>query len=100
MDNWFVKNLGDPLLAGDALEQIKDAFLSDYEKSHRPTDMAIFVRHEAEGQLHCDVKIYFPPSSAAIARAVAAVHCARPSPDDLGLLVGSDDAKFILFSQK
>ena len=98
MNSWFVKNLGDALLAGDMLEHIKSLFMSEYEKSNCPRDMAIFVRHESEGQLHCEVKVYFPPSTAVVARAVDAVDCVRPSADDLGLLAGSDAARSMLFA--
>lgn len=97
MNSWYVKNLGDAMLTGDALDHIKTLFMSEYKKSNCPKNMAVFVRHESEGQLHCDVKVYFPPSSAAVARALDAVLCGRPSPDDLGLLAGSDHARAIYF---
>ena len=89
MRNWFAINLGDAMLAGDALDQVKALFLAEYEKAHRPAEMAVFVRHESEGRLHCEVKAYFSPASAAVAEALDAVPCEMPSTDGLGLLAGS-----------
>ena len=97
MNTWFTKNLGDALLAGDTLERIKAQFLSAYAKSNCPKEMAVFIRHESEGRLHCEVNVYFSPASAAVARAVDAVPCAKPSPDDLGLLAGFEDSWPVLF---
>lgn len=92
MRNWFARNLGDAMLAGEALDQVKALFMAEYEKARRPTDMAVFVRHESEGRLHCEVKAYFSPASAVVAEAVDAVPCEKPSSDGLGLLAGSADS--------
>ena len=98
--NWFTKNLGDAMFANNALEHIKTLFVSEYEKTSHPKDMAIFIRHESEGRLHCEVKLYFSPASKTVAAAVDATSCARPSPDDLGLLLGADDAWSSLFPER
>jgi len=97
MSVWFTKNLGDAMLAGESLEQIKTLFLSAYEQSGNADEMALFFRHESEGRLHCEVKIYFPPASAFVAQAVDAIPCNKPSPDGLGLLAGSEASWSVLF---
>ena len=88
-NNWFSRNLGDAMLAGELLDQIRALFLAEYEKADRPADMAVFVRHESEGRLHCEVKAYFSPASAVVAQAVDALPCEKPAADGLGLLAGS-----------
>jgi hypothetical protein len=97
MGVWFTKNLGDAMLAGESLEQIKTLFLSAYEQSAHAEEMALFFRHESEGRLHCEVKVYFPPASASVAEAVDATPCKKPSPDGLGLLAGSEACWSVLF---
>ena len=92
MTTWFTKNLGDAMLAEDSLGHIKTLFTSAYEAANHAQDMAVFVRHESEGRLHCDVKVYFTPAAAAVAKAVDAVSCQIPSLEGLGLLVGSQQA--------
>jgi hypothetical protein len=100
MRNWFYKNLGDPLLAEPALAQIKSLYATHFANANPPDDLAIFVRHESEGRLHCEVMVYFSPAAAAIARAVAAIACQAPTSADLGLLAGADSAWSILFPEK
>lgn len=97
MSVWFTKNLGDAMLAGESLEQIKMFFLSTYERAEEANEMALFFRHESEGHLHCEVKIYFTPASAFVAEAVDATPCNKPSPDGLDLLAGSEAAWSALF---
>lgn len=99
MNVWFSLNLGDAMLAEEALNRTKALFLTEYLKSNSPRDMALFFRHESEGRLHCEVKVYFSPASALLATALDAAPCNRPSPDDLGLLAGSEDAWSILFAK-
>ncbi len=59
MNTWFTCNLGDAMLAGESLEHIKTLFSLEYEKANNPKGMAIFIRHESEGRLQCEVKVYF-----------------------------------------
>ena len=66
MNTWFTKNLGDPMLAGESLDHLKTLFLSAQVKMNYPKDMALFIRHESEGHLHCEVKVYFSPASASV----------------------------------
>ena len=98
MSEWFTSNLGDAMLAGEALEHIKTLFMSAYAKSNGSNEMAIFVRHESEGRLHCEVLVYFSPATAQVAEAVDAIACNQPAPLGLGLLAGSEDAWSVLFS--
>ncbi|MFZ0470750.1 MAG: hypothetical protein WAL92_17630 [Thiogranum sp.] len=90
MNSWFTKNLGDAMLAGEALDAIKALFLSESAKADGAEALAVFVRHESDGRLHCEVKVYFSPESAVVAKAVGATPCAKPSSDGLGLLAGSE----------
>lgn len=92
MSTWFTSNLGDAMLAGDALAQLEMLFRSTYGGSGENRRAAIFIRHESEGRLHCEVKAYFTPEAAAVARAAAADHCTRPSHHGLSLLAGPASA--------
>ena len=98
MSKWFTSNLGDAMLADEALEHIKKLFESAYANSNGSNEMAIFVRHESEGRLHCEVRVYFSPATAHVAEAVDAITCKKPAPLGLGLLAGSEDAWSVLFS--
>jgi hypothetical protein len=92
MSGWFAKNLGDAMLAAEELERIERAFAAAYAEAGRPSGMGVFIRHESEGRLHCEVKAYFPPAAAALARAVDAEPCGRPSAQGLSLLAGDEAA--------
>nr|WP_051221606.1 hypothetical protein [Neptunomonas japonica] len=80
------------MLAAEALEHIQMLFLAAYKKAGSPDDMAVYVRHEAEGRLHCEVKLYFTPATHEVAEAISARYCPPPSPEGLGLLAGSETA--------
>jgi len=97
MSGWFTSNLGDAMLAGEALDHIKTLFASEYAKSNGSNEMAIFVRHESEGRLHCEVMVYFSPATVHVAEAVDAIACKKPAPMGMGLLAGSEEAWSVLF---
>ena len=97
MSTWFAINLGDAMLVGEALAQLEELFLSEYGKSGSTNKIAIFIRHESEGRLHCEVKAYFSPEAVIVAKKVDADPCARPSRDGLSLLMGSEDSWQALF---
>src|SRR5690554_2966387 len=67
MKPWYFRNLGDAMLAGEALGDIEARFLAAYVKAGRPPGMALFSRHESEGRLHCEVVLYLSPAAAAVA---------------------------------
>lgn len=100
MSVWFKKNLGDAMLAGDSIEKIESLFLSAYWKYNSAKDSAVFIRHESEGRLHCEVMAYFSPDSAIVAREVDADPCERPSRNGLSLLAGSADSWLALFPER
>jgi hypothetical protein len=97
---WFSKNLGDAMLAGEPLGRLEELFSSAYVAAGRPQAMAAFIRHESEGRLHCEVKVYFSPAAIVVAREVAAEPCNRPASDGLGLLAGSEESWRTLFPER
>ena len=100
MDRWFSKNLGDAMLAYLALENIKDRCESAYQKANCPDEMAVFFRHESEGRLQCEVKIYFSPAIGGMAQSFGAIPCDRPTRYGLSLLVGSPAAWSTFFPER
>ena len=95
--DWFSKNLGDAMLAGEAIDSVAAVFQAVFAQAGNPGEMAVFMRHESEGRLHCEVMTYFSPAAIDVARAVEAESCAKPSPVGLSLLAGSQDAVQMLF---
>ncbi|MCP4471160.1 MAG: hypothetical protein GY815_10820 [Gammaproteobacteria bacterium] len=100
MRDWFLKNLGDAMLACEQQDRIRELLLSAYAQAGDPDEMAAFIRHESEGRLHCEVKIYFSPLSATVAREVDARPCEKPSPAGLSLLAGSRESWTALFPER
>jgi hypothetical protein len=96
-NTWYTCNLGDAMLAGESLDQIRAAFLSVNKHRHASGERAIFVRHESEGRLHCEVRVYFSPAAAGVAKVFGAAACTKPSAHDLGLLAGPEAAWKTLF---
>jgi len=99
MSAWFHKNLGDAMLAFESLGHIEALFQSAYRTAAHPTDVAVFVRHNSEGRLHCQVEVYFSPAAALLANEMDADPCEKPSRDGLGLLIGSEDSWSTLFPE-
>ena len=99
MTCWFTKNLGDAMLAGESIEHIKELFLEEYAADSCSREKALFIRHESEGRLHCEVKIYFSPAAVIAAKAVNATPCNKPSSEGLGLLAGSEESWSVLFPE-
>lgn len=96
-EHWYVLNVGDAMLAGNELARIKEVFQASHARAPDPDPMAIFIRHESEGQLHCSVTLYFSPATAKVAQTVNARPSQPPSPQDLGLFAGRDEAWSVLF---
>ena len=97
MSIWCCKNLGDAMLAYLELDHVESVCLSAYEKGNCPDEMAVFYRHESEGRLHCEVKVYFSPALARIAEELGAAPCEQPTKYGLSLLVGAPAAWSVLF---
>jgi len=97
MCTWFKSNLGDAMLAGESLDHIKMLFLSMYEDVGCSHEIAVFMHHESEGRLHCEVKIYFSPAAVDVAKAVGAIACKKPGSESLSLLAGSNESWPVLF---
>jgi hypothetical protein len=100
MSPWFAKSLGDPLLAGEPLGRLEALFRAARAEAGDPREMALFVRQESEGRLHCEVRAYLSPAAAVVAHAVAADACERPSPEGLSLLAGSPESWRALFPDR
>jgi len=92
MSTWYAKNFGDGMLAWEPLNRLEERFFAEHAQAGGPGDMAVFVRHQSDGRLHCEVVAYFSPAAARLAREFDAVPCAKPSPDNLSLLAGSDES--------
>jgi hypothetical protein len=100
MNCWFTSNLGDAMLAGESLEHIKEIFLAKHDPGNGLKDQALFIRHESDGRLHCEVKVYFSPATVIVAKAVNATPCNKPCPGGLSLLVGSEESWSVLFPEQ
>lgn len=96
---WFSISLGDGLWAFDLTDQIKEAFEPLFVRAGRPMDMAVFTRYESEGRLQCEVMAYFSPAAAIVAQQFKAMPCEKPLPDNLDLLVGNPDCRFLIFPE-
>ncbi len=94
---WYVKNLGDAMLATEAIHAIKERFVVAHAQADYPIEMAIFIRHESEHSLHCEVKIYFSPKTSNLAHEVDARPCTIPTPAGMGLLCGIKNSLALLF---
>ena len=98
MTGWFAKNLGDAMLARDSLDRIESLYTSLYGVPDGHREIAVFIRHESEGRLHCEVMAYFSSDAFLLAAALDAAPCERPSKHDLSLHVGPEDSWKTLFS--
>jgi hypothetical protein len=87
-NDWFVCNLGDAMLAQDALVEIQRRFDEAYRDAGQPQAMGLFIRHVSEGRLHCELLVYFSPAAAAVAQECKAEPCAPPAREGLDLLAG------------
>ncbi len=99
MSRWYSKNLGEAMFAHEPLAELRERFAAAWARAGEPGDMAVFVRHESEGRLHCEVRAYFSPAAAVLAEEVGAAPCGKPSRDGLSLFAGSEGSWQMLFSQ-
>ena len=85
------------MLAANPSAEIEERFQHSFIAAGKPPDMAVFVRPESEGRLHCEVIAYFSPAAAEVAKACGAQPCPKPVRAGLGLLAGDDEAWSVLF---
>ncbi len=100
MSVWFRKNLGDAMLAFLVLDDVENICLSAHKKANCPNEMAVFLRHESEERLQCEIIVYFSPAMAHIAGELEATPCEQPTKYGLSLLVGAPIAWSLLFPQE
>lgn len=100
MQTWFSQPLGDGVMAFEPKEALRAQFEPLFDAAGKPADMAVFTRHELEGRLQCEAIAYFSPAAAALARAVGARPCDRPTTYDLDLLAGDAGCWAVLFPQQ
>ena len=62
--------------------------------------MAVFMRSDSDGHLHCEVTAYFSPGAANVARIVDARPCAAPRREGLSLLAGDQRCWAVLFADR
>ena len=86
MTNWYCLNLGDAMLAGEAIERVCERFMQDADRFGAS---AVLMRHETAGGLHCELRLFFPPELTQLATALGAQPCGAPAAHGLGVLVGS-----------
>ncbi len=97
MDSWSLLNLGDATLAMAGLERVEGLFGAT---PGADPEAAVFIRHESEGDLHCELKAYFSPGARAVAEAAGAELCVRPASEGLSLLLGPESAWPALFPER
>jgi len=99
MKSWWIKNLGDAMLAYEEQQVIENLLLLACSEAGMPANMAAFIRHESEGRLHCEVKIYISPALASVVEIEGVQRCLKPLSQDLGLFVGGDKSWKVLFPE-
>jgi len=97
MSSWFSLSLGDGISAAIPSNEIDEQFQRAFPLAGSPPEMAIFVRSETEGRLHCEVIAYFSPAAGELAEAFEASPCLQPVRAGLSLLAGSQGAWSALF---
>ncbi len=100
MDQWFVLDLGDGIVAWETLGRIESLFLAHSAGGEQSGARAVFTRHDSDGRLHCQVMAFFSPAAGDIARRFGARRCGRPPSADLNLLAGSEESWFALFPER
>ncbi len=80
------------MLASEPLDYLEKHFLSVLAHTDSPGGMAVFIRHESEGRLHCEVIAYLFLKSNTVAEELNARPCEKPMPGGLSLLAGPEDS--------
>ncbi|MBL8101745.1 MAG: hypothetical protein JNM02_04380 [Anaerolineales bacterium] len=87
------------MMAGEPSEAIREMFLPRFLSAGQPLDMAVFMRLESEGRLHCEAIAYFSPAAVDLAHAFNAEPCEKPFRSGLGLIAGDDKCWSVLFPE-
>ena len=98
MDHWYSVSLGDGIMAAGPSTEIEERFQAASTAAGKPPDIAVFVRSESEGRLHCEVIAYFSPAAVEVARAFDAQPCPKPRRAGLGLLTGDERSWSVMLS--
>ena len=99
MNHWYSLSLGDGITAAMPSVEIEERFQRVFLSAGKPPEMAVFLRSESEGRLHCEVIAYFSPAAAEVANAFDAQPCAEPARVGLSLLAGEEQAWSLLFHE-
>ena len=97
MNPWYFVSIGDGMMAPVPSAEIEERFQAVFLAEGKPPEMAVFVRSESEGRLHCEVIAYLSPAAADVAKAFDARPCPKPARDGLGLLAGDERSWPVLF---
>lgn len=92
MTSWYRKNLGDAMLASEALSVIETHLANVYDVNSKPESWLAIYRHESQG-LHCSVIVYLTESFQQLAKLECAISCQAPPLSDSAFLAG-DEALF------
>ena len=100
MQPWHHLSLGDGIMAAGPANEIEERFQALFRAGGAPPEMAVFLRSESEGRLHCEVFAYFSPAAAELAAAFEASPCMKPARLGLSLLAGGEAAWSALFGDE
>lgn len=92
MASWYCKNLGDAMLANEALTTIQTHLANVYAASSKPKNWLAIYRHESQG-LHCSVIIYLTDDFQYYALLDNTKSCIEPLLSDSAFLAG-DEKRF------
>ena len=99
MNNWYSVSLGDGIMAAMPCAEIEERFQRLFIAEGKPPSMAVFIRSESEGRLHCEVIAYFSPAAVDVAKAFDAQPCTKPARAGLSLLAGSEESWSVIFEE-
>ncbi len=97
MQGWHCKDLGNGVAASAPSMRIQRLFPPMFLEAGRPSDMAVFSRHDRRANT---VTVYFSPRALHLAALFEALPCDKPSSEGIGLLVGAQRSWGIHFPDK